>query len=165
MGKINLFIMVLFTSILFIGCGSSHPNTNNEGDTEAMGDWPVYDIEEMIKEVDLIAFVTVESIQALTGDENQDSLDRKASKLRIKDIAYSENKNKEEVIELSQAVNFVEQDKSYLLFLNKRGDYYYVTDGNSVIPEQNGIYQVNVSGIEGEYDRRAFIERIEEVIE
>ncbi|GAA0439082.1 hypothetical protein GCM10008983_14960 [Lentibacillus halophilus] len=53
----------MLISVLLIGCGSSNP-INNDDNTQAKGDWPVYDFEEIIDEVDLIAFTTVENTQS-----------------------------------------------------------------------------------------------------
>lgn len=132
--------------------------------TEASADWPVYDYNQMIDtNSDLIAFITVESIQdkELTGNENIDSLNAKISKLNIDDVLYNRSSNIEKTIKLDQALDFVEPGQSYLMFLSKNEGYYYVTDGNSVIPEKDNMYEVEVPGIEGKYDKIQFINKLE----
>src|SRR5699024_8388805 len=111
-------------------CASDDENSS-QGGSETAGDRPVYNFEEMMDKADLIAFVTVDEIK----DKDQDNVDAKIAKLKIDDVVYSKNENTEETIELDQSEKFVESDKSYLLFLNKEGDFYYETDGNSLIQE------------------------------
>lgn len=49
-------------------------------------------------------------------------------------------------------------------FLNKEGDFYYETDGNSLIQEKDNTYNVKVPDIEGEYDKDQFIEKVDFVM-
>lgn len=166
MRKCTITFISLFILISFLGCEAINNDPNKEGSNNK-GDWPVYNFEEMFEEVDLIAFVTVESNQdkKLTGKKNEGSIDAKISKLTIDDIAYSKNENIEETIELDQSENFVEPGRSYLMFLSKDKNYYNLVDGNSVIPEKENIYEVKVSGIEGKSDKNQLLNKIKKKIE
>jgi len=134
---------------------------------EASADWPVYDIYELMNDKsDLVVFATVKEIRDKEdiGDENHDSIKAKISTLQIDEIIYSSTPSKQRTIKLDQALDYVEPGKSYLLFLNKNGDYYYEVDGNSVIPEVDNMYKVDIPGIEGTYNKNQISMQIENKI-
>jgi hypothetical protein len=126
-------------------------------DPAAQADWPVYTFNKIMNEkADLVAFVTVESIE--DKQVNEGLLGEKVASLKINKLLYDSRNSidKSSATSLVQAVDFVKVGESYLLFLRKEGDYYYEVDGNSKIKEVNAKYQVNIEGIQGSYTQETF---------
>ena len=155
MKKIHVLLIALSVSILLVGCDSSNANSNNTSNNQAKADWPVYDFDTLIEKTDVVAFVEVDSNEK----SERDGLQATLSTLKVTDVLYG---SLPESIILDQTSDVVETGKSYLLFLNKTGDYYYLTDGNSLIPKNDEKYRVDIPGIEGEYDKDQLTERFEE---
>ena len=127
---------------------------------EAHADWPVYNFNKIINErADLVAFVTVESVEDKKVSEEEPNA--KLATLKINKLLY-DSRNSVDIsstVVLDQALEFVSVGESYLLFLEKNGDYYYEVNGNSKVKEENGKYQVNIEGIQGLYSQETFGEK------
>lgn len=171
--KILIILLMIFTvgSIFSVTILITHDMYQNKiaqnYSTEASADWPVYDIDQLISDKsDLVVFATVEDIRDKEdiGDENHDSIRAKISTLQVDEIVYSGTSSIPRTIELDQALNYVEPGKSYLLFLKKNGDYYYEVDGNSLIPEIDSMYKVDIPGIKGTYSKNQISMQIENKI-
>ncbi|MFD2045034.1 hypothetical protein ACFSTA_15215 [Ornithinibacillus salinisoli] len=134
----------------------SAPNTPQYS-PEASADWPIYDFNTLMNEkTDLVAFITVESVEDKKVSEEK--LNAKLATLKITKLLY-DNRNSIDIsdtILLDQAFEYVNVGESYLLFLEKKVDYYYEVDGHSKIKEINGKYQVNIEGIEGSFTQKTF---------
>src|SRR5690625_4360131 len=157
----------IFSVTILITHNMYQDNIAQNYSIEASADWPVYDIYELMNDKsDLVVFATVKEIRDKEdiGDENHDSIKAKISTLQIDEIIYSRTPSKQRTIKLDQALDYVEPGKSYLLFLNKNGDYYYEVDGNSVIPEVDNMYKVDIPGIEGTYNKNQISMQIENKI-
>lgn len=157
MKKTYVFLIALSVSVLLIGCNnSSNSSSKNTSNSQAKADWFVYDIETLIEKSDVVVFVESDKTEKKKGEGPSATL----STLKVTDLLYG---SAPESIILDHTIDsVVEPGKSYLLFLNRKGDYYYLTDGNSLIPENDKIYQISIPGIEGKYDKDQLTKKVEE---
>lgn len=171
--KIIISLLIIFSvgsilSVIILITHNVHQNNIAQNySTESSADWPIYEIDQMLNnQSDLVVFATVEDIRDKEeiGNENHDGINAKISTLQIDEVVYSSSSNIDRTIELDQALNYVEPGESYLLFLKKNGDYYYEADGNSLIPEIDNTFEVEIPGIEGSYNKNQISKQIESKI-
>ncbi|WP_330949434.1 hypothetical protein [Virgibacillus sp. MG-45] len=128
--------------------------------SEAHADWPVYDFNKIMNErADLVAFVKVESVTDKKDKEQE--LNAQLATLKLTKTLYNSESSvsTSDTIVLDQALEYVYVGESYLMFLEKNGDYYYEVDGNSKVKEENGKYKVKIRGIQGSYTEETFGEK------
>lgn len=116
-------------------------------------DWYQYDFDTLIDKVDLIAFVTVDKNEK----KDDGGLPATLSTLKVTEVLYG---SAPDSIILDQTNNIVEPGKSYLLFLNKNGDYYYELSEDSVVVEFKNQYKVQIDGIEGIYKKQDLTQKL-----
>jgi len=130
---------------------------------EIHADWPVYNAEKILNDkADLIAFVTVKDIKDKEKTEIDDDLNATIATLTVDNVVLGDSYSKE--IKLDQAIDPVVKGDKYLLFLAKRGDYYYIVDKNSKVKEVNGKYQIEIKGLEGNYLQTEFSNKVKDSI-
>ncbi|MEK3792941.1 hypothetical protein MKX42_14520 [Paenibacillus sp. FSL R7-0204] len=110
-------------------------------------DWPEYNFNELIsKQSDVVVQVKVIDTQEKPVDDNLPPA--QLSTLKILDTIQGDVSG--EII-LDQALDFVENGNTYIMILKKQGDYYYESDKNSILIDQNGTYNSNIPDFKGKF--------------
>ncbi|MGM8216028.1 hypothetical protein ACLIA0_10690 [Bacillaceae bacterium W0354] len=129
----------------------SIPTNQSKFSNEAHADWPDLNIEEIYNEADIIAVVKTENInkKKITANKNQedekDVLEAQFTNLKIINLLKGNPSDK--TIILNQALDFVENNKKYLMFLTKGEDgYYYEVTGTSILEFTNNKFMSNITG-------------------
>ena len=79
--------------------------------------------------------------------------------LKIKEIIKGEAPK---TITLNQALDYVEKNTKYLMFLNKGIDgYYYELTSTSIVEEDHEIFNSMIKEFEGEYNKSEFKDKIQ----
>ncbi|MBP1999704.1 hypothetical protein J2Z69_000723 [Paenibacillus shirakamiensis] len=120
--------------------GATSKDNANSYNPEPHADWPEFKFDELVsKQSDLVVQVKVLSNQEKPAVEGLPPA--RLSKLQVINTIQGSAPNE---ITLDQALDFVKIGKTYILVLKKIGDYYYESDKNSVILEENGSYNSNI---------------------
>lgn len=106
----------------------------------AHADWPVYGWGQLVRKSDLIVEVRVERVQEYKSAQ--------LATLQVRSVLQGEVRGTE--ITLDQAVEFLRPGQRLVLFLARRGHYYYEVDGNSkLFAVAEGKYESFVPGFAG----------------
>ncbi|MBO8155813.1 MAG: hypothetical protein H0Z32_05075 [Bacillaceae bacterium] len=157
--SILIFLACLFTigSLVSVGLIIKYDSEP----PEVQGDWPDKDIDELIKDSDLIAIVKVKDKKMKEG-EKEAGLKRQYSTLKIKEVI--KGKPGKDII-LSQALNFVDKGKEYLMFLSKDSDgYYYELTNVSIVPKKNRKFKSKIKGLQGTFYEIELINKVKEKV-
>ena len=144
---------ILGTLIVIFSANGMDKSTSKqpEYNPQAQADWPVYEFDEVMEDIESHPLSNTD--YKYTGS--------KLATLNLDEVLYTSSSNisRNNDVLLHQAVEFVNPGESYLMFLAKRGDYYYEVDGNSKPKLENEKYEVFIPNIEGEYTKQEFIEK------
>lgn len=156
---ICLFLIGSVLSIVLIGnLNSKQPQYN----PQPHADWDTYTFEQYInEEADLVAFVTVQKVED-KKKINKDDLDAKLSTLQLDEILFNKlpSTSLKNVV-LDQATEFVQPGEKYLMFLTKKGEYFYEIGAEGKIKINDGKFKTHIKGIEGEYTQEEFSKQFE----
>lgn len=156
-----IFLACLFTigSLISVGLIINYDSES----PEVQGDWPHKDLDELIKDSDLIAIVKVKDKKMKESKvEKEAGLKRQFSTLKIKEVI--KGKPEKEII-LNQAYNFVDIGKEYLMFLSKGSDgYYYELTNVSIVPKKNSKFKSKIKGLQGTFNKIELINKVEEKV-
>lgn len=152
---------ILVVSVLFIAMFTNEPVHNYS--QEAHADWPHLDIDELIEKADLIAYVSSETAKTKYVQLADDSsIEAQFTDLEIQKVLKGESSNQ---VVLNQALDYVEADKSYLVFLSKGDDgLYYELSGESIIPENNHKFMSHIDGLSGDFSLNEIDSKVKQVI-
>lgn len=119
---------------------------------EPHADWPVYNFDEIIGDAaETVVLVEVTDVKPKQVGEGEPPA--QLATLKVLETFYGSSDS--EII-LDQALDFVEPGESYIIFLKKKGDYYYEVSGESVIQEKNGVFTSKIPGFTGEFTKESF---------
>ncbi|WAA13269.1 hypothetical protein [Fervidibacillus halotolerans] len=133
---------------------------------QPQADWDTYTFEQYInEEADLVAFVTVQKVED-KPKINKDDLDAKLSTLQLDEILFNKLPNTSiKNVLLDQATEFVQPGEKYLMFLTKKGEYFYEIGAEGKIKLNGGEFKTHIKGIEGEYTQEEFAKQFEVKVE
>lgn len=123
---------------------------------EAHADWPTINFDEMMLGADLVAIVKIDDIKnEVQETENGEVFERQYSTLKVKKVIKGEeDKN----IVLNQAINHVEKNGKYIMFLRKGTDgYYYELTDVAIAVENQGIFKTLIPDLKGEFSEEELI--------
>lgn len=128
--------------------------------TVTHADWPEKDFDELVNEADVIAVVKVKD-KTIKEDpiDEEHFLERHYSELDIKKILKG---NADTEIILNQALDYVEKNEKYLVFLRKGEDglYYQLTDV-AIVPNENGKYISKIKDLTKDFEEEELVKEID----
>jgi hypothetical protein len=128
--------------------------------TVAHADWPEKDFDELINEADVIAIVQVKK-QKIKEDTIGEGhfLERHYSDLVVKKILKG---NPDAEIVLNQAVDYIEKNEKYLVFLKEGDDgYYYELTDDAIVPYKEGKYISKIKDLTNDFKEEEIINKID----
>lgn len=110
-------------------------------------DWPEFNFEELVsQQTDVVVEVKVVDTQEKPKVDGFPQ-----AQLATLEILNTIQGDISGEIVLDQALDYVEEGNTYIMFLKQSGDYYYESDKNSILTEENGIYNSNIPDFEGSF--------------
>lgn len=156
MWKIPRIMLLIFMVLPISACQTS----NFEYTPNAAGDWPVYDIEELLDKSDLVVYVKVME----TENSKNGSLPIQLSTLSVIESIKGEPDTDTIILDLSDPDYFVKSGSNYLMFLSNIGEHFTQIDPNSIIKEENGKFKSSIIGLNGEYSLTEIQSKISNLI-
>lgn len=155
-------LIVLFTigSIFSINIILKYnQQTKIQFSTITHADWPEKNFAELTNEADVIAIVQVKTQKNKEEPIGEGHfLERKYSNLDVKKILKG---NLDTEIVLNQAVDYIEKNGKYLMFLRKGEDgFYYELTDNAVVPYKNGKYISEIEDLNNIFQEEEIINEI-----
>lgn len=147
-------------------CSSNQQTTIEPTVVEQHADWPRYDISQLTNgKSDLAVLVHVDAVEKQKDkDPRNPDAEYQIASLKVEDIYYGTPTA--DTIKLYQSVDMVKKNKEYILFLtyNAESGFYAVADGNSQIEVKENKADVKIQGIEGQYTKESFKDKIKEKV-
>lgn len=157
----SFFIIGSMILLIFMFNPPNKPFSN-----EAHADWPDLNFEELYKGADLIAVVQTdnlkrENMQVQLNNET-DTFEAQFSELKVNKALKGETISK--TITLNQAIDYVDENTKYLMFLTKGEDgYYYELTDTSILEFEDKTFTSNITDFTGDHSLTQIEEKISSI--
>lgn len=153
-----LLLTVVCSLVIFSACQSKE-SLNSEDANSIQGDWPVYTINELAKDSDLIAYVEVTDAKNVDGNPPTQE-----STLSILQLLKGTQSEKKINLSLADSKYFVVPGNKYIMFLSNKGSHYTQIAFNALLPETSGKFNSTINGMTGEYELKDIETQISSIL-